>query len=96
MDANQYKIRIVTTQYEGNDFPEADSYPQWLADQISQKYPGAEVEVDEGPTQWVSVRHSQPDDSDLDIEGAIGGVLPAMWDSFCSYGYQEFSDTSAQ
>ena len=78
-------IAITTTAYDGSDFPEADRYPQWLAEQLTAEYPNAAVEVEVGPSEIVQARWTEDDQA---TEAAIRALLPDLWEQFCSHGYK--------
>lgn len=78
-------ITITTTAYDGNDFPEAAGWPQWLTDQLAAEYPTATVEVEVGWSEIVKARWTEDDQA---TEVAIRALLPDLWEQFCAYGYQ--------
>ncbi len=81
---NRDQLIVQVTPYEGNDFPEATNYPEWLAKCLSTNY-NMKVEVSEGPTERVQIRGAFEDD----LEEEIYGALSEYWERFCDYGYKE-------
>lgn len=83
------KINATSSAYDGADFPEAARYPEYVADRLRADYPGAEVEVSEGPDTRVFVygANGRPsDDHDLARE-IVTAVGVTYWDDFCSHDY---------
>lgn len=77
-------INVTHAAYEGDDFPEAAYYSQYVASALAEQFPGAAVEVSEGLETQVFV-DGAPD------EGIRQQVSVDLWEAFCADGYRQFS-----
>jgi hypothetical protein len=81
------QIHVTVTPYEGTDFPEAVHYPEYVADQLSERY-GARVEYSEGLRTAVHV-YGFEDESETERE--VRELLEVtLWEDFCADGYKGF------
>lgn len=83
------QVRIYTSDYESNDFPEASHYPEYVAGRavalLVENGIAAEVDVEPGrPTRVFGI-----DDPDL-AEDLVRFVNAEWWDDFCERGYLEY------
>jgi len=86
------KISVETTAYDGDvAFPEAEHYPEFVATELAKQFPGAEIEVSEGPRtgawlyEWDAATESDDRDS------IVQQVQVELWDAFCAGAYQDYS-----
>ena len=80
------KIHATVTPYEGDDFPEADRYVDYVAAHLADRYPSAEIDVSEGSKNRLFV-DGEPDDEGAREFGA------SLWDAFCEGGYETMMTT---
>ena len=80
-------IDVTVTPYDSDvPFPEAEHYPEFVAERLTEMFPGYEVTVDTGLANGVRV----PDGSqDVDYIRALVGT--ELWEEFCAEGYKQFS-----
>lgn len=82
------RINVTTTPYDGDqDFPEAAHFDEYVAEQLAERFPGAEISVEFGSRSRVTV---YGDDS-IDEDDVANLVAYDLWDEFCNHGYKEFS-----
>lgn len=87
------KINIETTAYDGDaPFPEAASYPEFVAQQLVERY-GEPVECSVGSRTQAFLYGFGEDESALADEIA-DLVKVGLWDDFCTDGYKAFSATA--
>ena len=82
---------MVTTAYEGDDFPEAAQYATWAAGRLAALYAGYEVTVEEGLRTRIQVR-GVPETEAGELEHEIGTLaMVELWDQFCEGGHKDVS-----
>lgn len=80
------RIAVTTTPYEGEQFPEAPHYPEYVAGRLAEMFPGHQVDVSEGPRSAALVYGS-----DVDADEVKTLVEVDLWDDFCADGYRAYS-----
>lgn len=84
------RINVTTTAYEGDEFPEAEHYPEFVADRLSADY-NAEVDCSVG-SRTAAHLYGFEDQGNTDLEDEIRQrVQVDLWDEFCSTGYKAYS-----
>ncbi len=90
--AAAHKINVETTAYEGDvAFPEAEHYPEFVAAQLAERFPNAEIDVSIGSKTRVTLygfRAAGDSYLEHDIETQ---VKVEFWDAFCADGYKAYS-----
>jgi len=84
------RINVVTTAYEGNDFPEAAHWVLFLGARLTEMYPAFEINVTEGPRTEVHVYGDDMGDDAIRME-VLSNVKQGLWDEFCDHGYKAYS-----
>jgi hypothetical protein len=90
------RINVTTTAYEGDvAFPEADSYPEFVAEELTRCL-GVQVDCSVGGfTTKVSVYgYGEEDTSDLEND-VTEMVQQTLWEDFCRDGYKAYSAPAA-
>ena len=87
-------INVVTPSNEGDDFPEAEHYPEFVATQLAERYPGYEIDVSDGQRTSVSVfvyENGVFTEERLAMDGEIRtAVQVELWNEFCTDGYKAY------
>jgi hypothetical protein len=87
------QIYVTVTPYEGDNFPEADHYPEYVAERLADLY-STTVVWTVGSRTLVSVyKNGRREFSDLDDE-IEDLVKVGLWNDFCSHGYKEYMKSS--
>lgn len=81
------RINITTTEYEGADFPEAQHYPQYVANRIAENFQGFEINVSTGLSTSVHVYG----DESIDAVELADQVKVDLWETFCATDYKQFT-----
>lgn len=84
------RINVTLSVYEGDDFPEAAGFPEYVAERIAAGWPGSEVEISEVPDgQETRVFvYGGPGDAD-DVAAEITDMAKVdWWNDFCDDGYK--------
>ena len=85
------KINVTVTPYDGDEFPEAASYPEYVATRLAAIYPGSDVSVEVGSRTKAHVyQDDMPDSSDMEAEVARLARVE-LWDDFCGDGYRAYT-----
>jgi hypothetical protein len=83
MTTNKFAITVVTTDYEGADFPESDEFPQFVADALAEMYPSASVEVDGGASDTRVTVWGAPDGNEAELTSEIREwIRNEAWEDF--------------
>jgi hypothetical protein len=92
MTTTQKRINVTTTAFEGTDFPEAEHYPEFVAEQLAERY-GAEVDCSIGSSGSRSLVVLYGfDGEERDIQHEVESLLKVdLWDEFCDHGYKAYS-----
>lgn len=78
-----FTIRIVTTDYDGTDFPEADQFPQFVAGALAQMHPSASIDVEGGAPSTLVTVWNAPDGNEADLTREISEwVRTEAWEDF--------------
>lgn len=87
------QINVTTTPYDGEDFPEAASYPEFVAKWLKGVFPKFSVEVSEGQKSSVFVYADAEtaDDLGIDAEDLNSQIKSHLWEQFCSHGYLDYA-----
>ena len=87
---NARRINVTVTAYEGDAFPEAEHYPEFVADRIASLY-SAKVDCSEGQATRVFL-YGFDDQGNTDLEDEIKSVVQVdLWEEFCAEGYKAFA-----
>lgn len=86
------RINVTTTHYEGDAaFPEAEHYPQYVANELAKRYPGARIDVSFGGRTRASV-YGFDNEPGRDLEYEIKTLVGVdLWNDFCAHGYREYT-----
>lgn len=90
------RINVTTTAYEGDvAFPEADSYPEFVAERLADLY-GAEVDCSVGrQTRAFLYGFDQADVNEDELTREIVSLVKVdLWDEFCAEGYKAYTPTT--
>jgi hypothetical protein len=84
-------INLTVTRYDGDvEFPEAEHYDEFCADEVAKLYPAFKVECEFGAKTAAHVYGTDLDGRDLERE--ITSMLKVdLWDQFCTDGYKQFT-----
>jgi hypothetical protein len=86
---NKPRISVTVTPYEGNDFPEATHYPDFVAEALAEHYPNHKIEVLEGSKNRAFIYGRSAHDTEADDIAELAQY--GLWDEFCTEGYKAYS-----
>ena len=84
-------IDVETTRYDGRDFPEAARYDEYVAAELAERFPGAEITVSFGDQTRVNAYGADGMPAADVAEDLASEVKVDMWDAFCGEGYKAYS-----
>lgn len=89
------RINIVVTQYEGDEFPEAAHYNEYVAEMVAAAYPGFAVDVSYG-LRTAAYVYGVSDETAAEMgDWIVSAAKVEHWEQFCSDGYLQYSEESA-
>lgn len=85
------RINVTTAAYSGDvKFPEASSYPEFVAERLAERY-GAEVDADDHGLETKVALHGFGEDESATQDEILSLVKVDLWDEFCDHGYKAYS-----
>lgn len=79
-------IQVEITRYDGDvEFPEAERYNEYVAEQLAERYPGTEFDVSYGLRARCSAQFG------VFAQEVEALIKVELWDAFCADGYRQFA-----
>ena len=82
-------MTVYTSRYEGNDFPESEHYPEYLAKRLAEAHQGVTFSVHFDVSDRV-FGYGFGDELP-DVAGDVRAIMQDIWNDFCEDGYKAYS-----